>query len=309
VPLVLVWACTPAEEAPQQQTRRASSLVGKLENQNIDEASGLARSQDDPNRYWVINDGGPAALYAIDNTGKELGRVKLSGASNKDWEDVASFRLQGKPYLLVADIGDNKASREDVRLYVVEEPDPGQSRAKPSRRIDFEYPEGPRDAEAVAVDDENARALILTKNDIPALLYSVSLAPAAKSAQTAMRLGAIGSLPQPSRRDVQFAPKTDNWYWQPTAMDISADGSAAIILTYGGVFLYRREPGEDWLDALQRQPRIISRTRNPKAESVAFNAASDAIYITIEQRNAPLFRLDLGAAPDQRAPTQGEPEQ
>jgi hypothetical protein len=248
-------------------------------------------------------------LHAVDNTGRQLGRVKLSDASNADWEDLASFSLQGKPYLLVADTGDNKAERKNARLYVVEEPDPGQSKVKDSRRIKFKYPDGRRDAEAIAVDVENERALILTKRDIPALLYSVSLAPDAKSSQTAMRLGAIGSLPQPSRRDVQFAPKTDDWYWQATGMDISDDGSAAIILTYGGVYLYRRKPGEDWLDALQRQPEVVSRTRNPKAESIAFDATGDTIYITIEQRNAPLFRLDLNAMPDHEALSQGESDQ
>ena len=76
-------------------------------------------------------------------------------------------------------------------------------------------------------------------------------------------------------------------------MDISDDNSMAVVLTYGGVFLYRRNEGETWADALQRPPTIISRTQNRQAESVAFDRDSEAVYITIEQRNAPLFRLPI----------------
>ena len=81
-------------------------------------------------------------------------------------------------------------------------------------------------------------------------------------------------------------------------MDISDDGMQAVILTYGGVYLYERGPDQSWLTALQRQPRVISRTHNRQAESAAFNASGDAVFITLEQRNAPLFRLPLSGAPE-----------
>ena len=81
-------------------------MVGRLQNAQIDEASGLARSQRYPDVFWVANDDGPSVLYAIDSTGKDLGRVTIKDASNRDWEDLASFTLDGVPYLLAADIGD-----------------------------------------------------------------------------------------------------------------------------------------------------------------------------------------------------------
>ena len=71
---------------------------------------------------------------------------------------------------------------------------------------------------------------------------------------TAKWLGTITSLPQPSRQDVEFAPKTKDWHWQPVGMDISADNLAAVILTYRAVYYYQRQPGQDWLDALNTQP-------------------------------------------------------
>jgi hypothetical protein len=268
-------------------------MVGFLEDDVIDEASGLAASHIDADTLWVINDDGPAVLHAISRTGKKVARVKLADASNRDWEDLASFRLHGDAYLLVADIGDNLSRRDTLTLYMLPEPDTRTTRSSEARRIEFHYPDGPRDAEAIAVDVANERVLILSKRDVPAVLYSVSIAASADAKQTAVRLGAVSSLPQPSREDVTSAPFKNDWHWQPTAMDIASDGSTAVILTYAGVYLYRRAAGEDWIDALQRQPEIVSRTRNRTAESIAFDVSGGAVYITLEQRNAPLFRLEL----------------
>ncbi|MEJ2128624.1 MAG: hypothetical protein P8X81_07230 [Woeseiaceae bacterium] len=282
--------CSPPPETP-------TTIVGTIQNHKIDEASGLARSQRHDNVFWVANDDGPSVLYAIDSTGKDLGRVKIKDASNRDWEDLASFTLDGVPYLVAADIGDNDADRKDVRLYVIEEPEAGDDKVDYAWRIEFSYAEGPRDAEAVAVDVENERVLVMTKRDVPASLYSVPLKPDSDKRQTAVRLGFVASLPQPTRSDVKFTPKTDAAFWRPTSMDIANDGSSAVVLTYGGVFLYPRASGQDWLDAFQRQPRVISRSGNRQAESVAFNDAGDAVYITLEQRNAPLFRLPTQTSP------------
>jgi hypothetical protein len=285
-------------EPPVQDTEKVgpanrTTLVGTIENNDIDEASGLARSQRDPDILWVINDDGPSVLHAIDATGGMMGRVKLRDASNRDWEDLASFTLDGIPYLLVADIGDNDGKRKDVRFYVVEEPDPDDKKVDYAWRVDFSYPGGSRDAESVAVDVANERVLILSKRDIPARIYSVPLRPDSKKRQKATNLGAVDGLPKPSRRDVEFAPKTKNAYWRPTSMDISNDDTRAVVLTYGGVFLFEREPGMDWQDALQGVPRVISRTGNRQAEAVTFNTAGSAIIIALEQRNSPLFRLPI----------------
>ena len=284
--MLLVSGCSPAQEPP-------STVVGRLQNAKIDEASGLARSQRYPDVFWVANDDGPSVLYAIDSTGKDLGRITIKDASNRDWEDLASFTLDDTPYLVAADIGDNSGKRKDVRLYIIEEPEAGDDKVKPEWHIEFTYPEGPRDAESVAVDVENERVLVLTKRDVPALLYALPLRPGTNERIDAERLGVVDSLPQPSRSDLEFASRANSWHWQPTGMDISDNGSRAVILTYGGVYLYRRAPGQDWTAALQQTPEIVSRSRNRQAESVAFDAVGESVLITIEQRNAPLFRLPL----------------
>ncbi len=295
----LVAGCNPAPADPEgtpAARRIMPVLAGRLENRDIDEASGIARSQRSDNLFWVINDSGKAQLHPIDNRGRQLGRVKVDDAKLSDWEDIASFSLDGIAYLLIADIGDNDRRRKDVRVYVVEEPDPDEDEVDIAWEFEFSYPNGPQDAEAAAVDVENGALLVLTKREIPAALYKVPLRPADEDErQQAVRLGDISSLPQPPRQDVLFAPKTKDWWWQPTGMDIAHDGSAAVVLTYRGIFYYRRAAGEDWFNALRRRPVALSTGDWGEAESVAFNSSGTAIYVTTEGKGAPLVRIDLPA--------------
>jgi hypothetical protein len=292
-----VAGCNPApaerDDAPTGQ-RVMPVLAGRLENRDIDEASGLARSQRSENLFWVINDSGKARLHPIDNRGRQLGRVKVDDAKLSDWEDIASFTLDGQAYLLIADIGDNDGKRKDVRIYVVEEPDAEDNEVEIAWEFEFSYPNGPQDAEAVAVDAKSGTLLVMTKREVPAGLYQVPLRPVdSDERQQAVRLGEVSSLPQPSRQDLVFAPKTKDWWWQPTAMDITDDGSAAVVLTYRGVFFFRRVAGEDWFAALQRRPVALSTGDWGEAESVAFNATATAVYVTTEGKGAPLVRIDL----------------
>jgi hypothetical protein len=279
------------------QTKSPVVVTGALQDKSVDEASGLAHSNRQEGLFWVINDGGKPRIHAIDASGATRGKIKLSDARNVDWEDLASFRLLGEPYLLVADTGDNQSRRDNVTLYIVEEPDL-ELDAKPTLslawRIDFVYPDGPRDVESVAVDVERARVLILSKRTIPTVLYEVPLLPRSTGTLTAKRLGPIDSIPQPNDYETSIAGKTSNWHWQPTAMDISADGLAAAILTYDAVHVFQRSAGEYWHAALGRPPiNSVTISKYSNAEAVAFGRDNHSIYVTIEKVNAPILFIDL----------------
>jgi len=278
-------------------------VAGQLENEHLVEASGLATSRRDPEILWSLNDGGSKPrLYAFDLTGAHRGRIKLRNAKNRDWEDIASFMLDGKPYLLVADVGDNDSRRKKVSFYVIAEPDLGADNKvelKPAWRVDFRYPEGPRDAEAVAVDATNDRVIVLTKRDLPPVLYEVPLRPQGDDTVTATRLGTIESLPRPRRPDVDQAMFTNDWHWQPTGMDLSPDGSLAAILTYRAVYVFRLDPGTNLYDSLSGQAYSLGLGNFRDAESVAFSADGKSIFVTVERRHAPLLRIDMnGALPE-----------
>ena len=316
--LLLLAACSrPTAGSLPESERPRITMAGTLRDEALVEASGLARSNRVDGVLWAINDGGSAArLHAFDHGGGSRGRLDINKAENRDWEDLASFELDGKPYLLVADVGDNDARRDHLTLYVVEEPrldgdDPGENdpSAKDSRqgdlddnsgegqdyawRVRFRYPDGPRDAESVAVDVAGETVLVLSKRDLPPILYSVPLRPDNGGVVTATRLGPITSLPEPRKSDVENAPITRSWHWQPTGLDIWPDGAAAAILTYRAVYVYERADGESWPAALNAESTYVVGLGNiPNAEAVAFGDTADTVFVTIENRRPPLIRID-----------------
>ena len=290
--IALICGCSGSgANEDQAATKLQFAVTGRLENNKIDEASGLARSQREPGILWTMNDDGKARLFALDFAGADVGDVDLKKADNDDWEDLASFTLDGDPWLLVADIGDNNARRKKVTLYVAREPDTSEGKTRVDWHVDFEYPDGPRDAEAAAVDINNERVLILSKRDIPPVLYEVPLKSDDKV--TARWLGTVDSLPKPSRQDVEFAPKTKDWHWQPTGMDISADNRAAVILTYRAVYYYLRRPGQEWHEALNSRPVRVGLGNFRNAEAVAFGDDARTVYVTGEDKHARVLRVDL----------------
>jgi hypothetical protein len=283
----------PAEALP---TEPAPIVTGLLENAKIDEASGIAVSQRRSDLFWVINDDGPPQVHAIDSSGAIQGTLRLADAQNVDWEDLASFRIDDHPYLLVADIGDNQGRRRNLVLYVVAEPDlqlDSNPTLSPVARIEFGFPGGARDAESIAVDAKDERILVLSKRDIPAVLYELPLTLQSGDKLIAKRLGPVDSISQPTRDDIDNAVKRYNWNWQPTAMDISADGLAAVILTYDAVYYFERRAEQGWIDAFRRPHTVVGISQYPEAEAVAFAANKRSIYVTIEKQHAPILRIDL----------------
>ena len=270
-------------------------VVGQLEDGKIREASGLARSQREPGVLWIINDSGAKEfVHAIDHSGARLGEFDLKKSRNEDWEDLASFRLDDTPYLMVADVGDNDAKRDHRTLYFVEEPAPQKKGdEKLHGLLNYAYPDGPRDSEAAAVDIKNRRVLILSKRDRPPRLYEVPLQMDSNDVLTAEWLGTINSLHQPSRQEIEIAPKTKDWFWQPVGMDISDDGLAAVILTYRAVYYYQRLPQQDWLEALNTKPVRISIGNLENAESIAFGDNDRAAFVTGESKHSRLLRIDF----------------
>ena len=98
-------------------------LAGLITAGDLDEVSGFAASREHDDVLWAIEDSGnPTRLYALSPRGRVLARYKVDGAKNVDWEDLASFDLDGKHYLLVADTGDNGGKRRNFVLHVFEEP-------------------------------------------------------------------------------------------------------------------------------------------------------------------------------------------
>src|SRR3954464_7281661 len=76
---------------------RGPIQAGQLAEPQNKEASGLAPSHRMPGVLWTHNDsGGDPVLFAVNSDGSLRGRLRVDGVSNLDWEDIASFELDGR---------------------------------------------------------------------------------------------------------------------------------------------------------------------------------------------------------------------
>jgi hypothetical protein len=268
-----------------------------IEEPILNEVSGIAASRWDPDRLWVLNDSGnKAALYALSGKGALLGTLEIEGAKNTDWEDMASFRLNGKNYLLIGDMGDNLGRRLNCRLYLIEEPETisALAKVKPLAVIPFSYEDGSRDVESIAVDVAAGKILLLSKREKVTALYELPLALRTPPAPlVAQKIATMESLPQPTEEDREANPLMAPYLAQPTGMDLSADGSAMVVLTYQDVFLYRRQKGESWSQAVLKIPETLPRHHLIQAEAVCFTPDGKIIFVTSERKiTSPLLRYD-----------------
>jgi len=295
----LLAACEAPPQDKGEHLPIRFTVDARVADADLDEISGIAGSLRDPAVLWVHNDSGDKArLYAVDRAGNTRGRIWLEDADNDDWEDLAAFEHDGRAHLLVADTGDNDARRDSVTLYAVAEPDlavDNRVRVPPAWRVHFRYPDGPRDAEAMAIDGD--RVLILSKRDVPPVLYSVPLRVSRDEPVVAARLGPVASLPRPTRAEIDVAPMTKDWYWQPTGMTISPRGDALVVLTYGALYYYRRAAHPDWETALAELPLRLDLRKIPDAEAVTFVDDGRSLYVSVEAKNAPLVHIELLAEP------------
>jgi len=273
--------------------------MGYLANRELNEVSGLACSRLNHDVLWAINDSGSGPyLYAVDTRGAHLGKVRVRNALNQDWEDLASFQLRGVAYLLIADVGDNQEVRTDYLIYVIEEPaieqtnDPAGQSVAWNYRIRFIFEDGSRDCESVAVDLQGQQIILLSKRSVPPILYRLPLSNQnGDRIQVARRLTEVSSIPQPTLQDIIEDPRFGRFRSQPTAMDVSPDGSTAVILTYKSGFVFQRRLKEDWAQAFNQIPQQIKLPRLRQAEALCFAADGRTLFITSEKIPAPLLRL------------------
>lgn len=84
----------------------------------LSETSGLLRIG--PNRFLTHNDSGSEPLiYMFDSSGTILRRIRITNATNTDWEDMALDNL-GNVY--IGDFGNNANDRKDLKIYKISNP-------------------------------------------------------------------------------------------------------------------------------------------------------------------------------------------
>jgi hypothetical protein len=283
--------------AAESASYAAPVAAGTLEAPPGKETSGLAASRRAPDLLWLLEDSGPPRLYGVSPTGTLRGTLRILGVENTDWEDLASFELDGKSWLLIADTGDNDARRAYVWLHCVEEPDPahldtrGDLSVRPAWSLKLRYEDGPRDCESVAVDVEARRIYLLTKRETPARLYSVPLAASTDRIAIAKFAGPVPHAAIRIMPEVPLMRLFGQMRGLVTGMDFAPDGSAAVVLTYADTLLYPRAAGETWATALAREPLRLAPHNLPQAEAVGFTHDGRSIFVASEL-NQTLLRYE-----------------
>jgi hypothetical protein len=193
---------------------------------DVRETSGIVRSRADSTVFWTHNDSGDkAVLYALDERGQLLERVRVSGASALDWEDLAAAPCAGGSCMYIADTGDNEGVRPTIDIYRVIEPARGAGVTAPAARLTLRYPDAPQNAEALfALPDGSV--FVVTKGTHGTVSLFALPSPESETGVRTLRL--VREL---------FPHPTDSAQLV-TGAAASPDGRWVVIRTYGTLFFY-----------------------------------------------------------------------
>lgn len=288
VALLLLAANVPA--GPAVVSARAHVLF-RFADPRITEASGIAAGVISPGVVYVQNDSGdPNRFFAVNaRTGATAATVIVHGARNVDWEDIAvAPDRTGRSSVWIADIGDNDAVRRSVQLYQVREPKINSEwrnrtvRVRVQREWQLRYPDGPVDAESLAVGPAGS-AYILTKTIGGATVYRVpGWRPGVHVLRRAGRLSFSST-------------GTANPFGLPgqlmaTGAAISPDGSLFVVRTYADAWVWRLA-GSGLRPALLRPPEVVSLPKQPQGEGVA--VAGGHLIIDSENAHSAVYSVAL----------------
>jgi hypothetical protein len=230
--LGVVGACASPRESRAQAGPEAQAGTCTVEQaliaipDEVRETSGLAAGRRNPDVFWTHNDSGfEPFIFALGPDGVLKARVRVTGATVTDWEDIEISECAGGSCLYIADIGDNAGRRSVVTIYEVQEPDLTATEVAPVRVIRARYADGPQDAEAF-VKLPGGEMFVVSKGRHGAVkLYRYSAA------------GANGEGTLQLVREI--APRPGDQLDRVTAATSSPDGKWVAIRTYRNLQLYR----------------------------------------------------------------------
>jgi hypothetical protein len=263
----------------------------------LNESSGLVASRTNPGAYWTHNDSGDGPfIYAFDTRGQSLATFRVNGATNRDWEDIASGPGPGgsqanRSYLYIGDIGDNDSKRSEIVVYRIPEPQltPADKNTTPKRprttdpaeAIRLAYPDGAHDAEALLVHPTTGNLYIVTKVVLgnPGIYEATAPLTSGKL----ITLKRLGDLQTPSLLGGAI-----------TGGSISPDGRHVALCDYfGGYEMSLPATSKNFDDIWKRKPAGFNLGKRKQGESIAYRLDGNAVLATSEGKSPDLIQVEL----------------
>ena len=174
---------------------------------------------------WTINDSGNKDhLYGIDIQGSIIKDLNIKGASNKDWEDLATDPL-GNIY--IADIGNNNYKRDELVIYKLPNPAKHEDDVRAGEII-YKYPgydkNQPFNAEAVIFWDDQLYIFTKSQKEKTAVTTKIFSVPAVPGSYTAIPVTEIPTCEASKACMI-------------TAADISPDGNTLALLSQEKIWI------------------------------------------------------------------------
>lgn len=238
----------------------------------LKEVSGIASSKVNKGLMWVQNDSGnEPAIYLINREMEILLTCRLAGVENRDWEDIAvgPGPENGKSYVYVGDIGDNKARHPVKFVYRFEEPvyKPGKNDIAVSAidRITFRLSDTMKDTESLLIDHKSKNLYVISKREEPVTVYEIQYPFNITDTLVGKK---IMTLP----------------YGEIVSADVDPRTGDILMKNYDKVFYWRNAHGESVASLLKRQPQEVEYEREVQGEAITWAPDGSGFYTVSEQK-------------------------
>lgn len=245
--------------------------VGRVQEPQLAELSGLAASRVHGDVYYTHNDSGDAArFFAIARSGAVLAEIGLAGVTAEDIEDVATGPCAEGSCVYLGDIGDNDEKRADVRVYRVPEPALASATVTPAVLV-LRYPDRAHNAEAMMVSPAGELVIVTKSETGTSGVYALDASALATAKEATLR--AIGTVTVPPEGGKLV-----------TGASFHPCEKRVALRTYSAIFEYRFQGGLESLFA--DAPSLLPAGREGQGEAVAYAANGRAI-LTVGEGKRP----------------------
>lgn len=271
---ILMISCTTKKDHFSEFSHQFTDgeIVGTLDNEKINEASGLDASiVNGPTTYWTLNDSqGEAKVFLINNKGQFIASALVGSTKNRDWEDITTGPGPDstKSYVYVADIGDNRAIYDVKYIYRLEEPRLSKGDAITLTSFDsirFQLPDKRRDTEAVFIDQLTNDLYVFSKREKQVNLYRL---PYPQSTDSVCLAEFVLTLP----------------ITQVVAADYDASTGELLVKNYDSIYYWKKSARETFVEMLSRKALHLAYTPEPQGEAICFDTEGHGYYTLSEAK-------------------------